>query len=87
MVEHHPDRYGTAGKFRLWWSKPCGAAQNQESAFYQSDRFHQLLVWVQQNPNRVNMKEKQTKNGLRLRLAFNKVSSVKQAIDLFPDLE
>jgi len=60
---------------------------NQESAFYKSDRFHQLLLWVQQNPNRVNMKEKQTKNGLRLRLAFNKVSSVKQAIDLLPDLE
>ena len=60
---------------------------DQESTFYQSNRFKQLLAWVQQNPNRVNMKEKQTKNGLRLRLAFNKIGSVKQAIELLPDLE
>jgi transcription-repair coupling factor (superfamily II helicase) len=60
---------------------------DQESTFYQSNRFNQILAWVQQNPNRVNMKEKQTKNGLRLRLASNKIGSVKQAIELLPDLE
>ena len=49
---------------------------DQESPFYQSDRFHALLVWVQQHATQVNMKEKQTKGGLRLRLAFKDIQSV-----------
>ena len=60
---------------------------DQESPFYQSDRFHSLLVWVQENPNFVNMKEKQTKSGLRLRLAFKNIKSVEQALEALPELE
>jgi len=60
---------------------------DQESPFYQSDRFHALLVWVQQHATQVNMKEKQTKGGLRLRLAFKDIQSVQQALQALPDLE
>ncbi len=60
---------------------------DQESPFYQSDRFHALLVWVQQHTTRVNIKEKQTKAGLRLRLAFKDIHSVQQALQALPDLE
>ena len=60
---------------------------DQESPFYQSDRFHALLVWVQQHATQVNMKEKQTKGGLRLRLAFKDIHSVQQALQALPDLE
>jgi transcription-repair coupling factor (superfamily II helicase) len=60
---------------------------DQESPFYQSERFHSLLVWVQENPNFVNMKEKQTKSGLRLRLAFKDIKSVEQALEALPELE
>ena len=60
---------------------------DQESPFYQSERFHSLLVWVQQNAGIVNMKEKQTKLGLRLRLGFKDIRSVKQALNTLPDLE
>ena len=60
---------------------------DQESPFYQSERFHALLVWVQQHADQVNMKEKQTKAGLRLRLAFKDIYSVQQALQVLPDLE
>ena len=60
---------------------------DQESPFYQSERFHALLVWVQQHADQVNMKEKQTKAGLRLRLAFKGIHSVQQALQILPDLE
>ena len=60
---------------------------DQESPFYQSDRFHALLVWVQQHATQVNMKEKQTKGGLRLRLAFKDIHSVQQALQALPDLK
>ena len=60
---------------------------DQESPFYQSERFHALLVWVQQHADQVNMKEKQTKAGLRLRLAFKDIYSVQEALQVLPDLE
>ncbi len=60
---------------------------NQESPFYQSDRFHKLLQWVQQYPQQASLKEKQTKAGLRLRLALNNVNSIQKAISILPNLE
>ena len=60
---------------------------DQESPFYQSERFHALLVWVQQHADQVNMKEKQTKAGLRLCLVFKGIHSVQQALQILPDLE
>lgn len=54
---------------------------DQQSKFYQSEAFHQILLWVQKNPNLCKMSEKQTRNGLRLVLSFEKITSVKKALE------
>lgn len=53
---------------------------DQQSSFYQSNNFTKVLQFVQTNPTSCIMKEKQTRNGLRLLLTFNDVKSVKQAL-------
>jgi transcription-repair coupling factor (superfamily II helicase) len=55
---------------------------DQQSAFYQSSRFHKVLQFVQQNGNICKMKEKETKNGLRLLLTFENVKSINKALEL-----
>nr|WP_052123216.1 transcription-repair coupling factor [Flavobacterium beibuense] len=55
---------------------------DQQSAFYQSGNFHKVLQFVQKNPTLIRMKEKQTKNGLRLLITFDNVKSVKKAKEL-----
>ena len=54
---------------------------NQQSSFYQSPSFTQVLQFVQKNPNTCKMKEKQTRNGLRLMLNFDQIKTVKQALE------
>ena len=53
---------------------------DQESAFYQSEAFTKVLQYVQSHPQKVKMKEKQTRNGLRLLLTFERISSVDKAL-------
>ena len=53
---------------------------DQQSAFYQSDKFTKVLQYVQTHPKDCKMKEKQTRNGLRLLLTFEHIKSVKQAL-------
>ncbi len=53
---------------------------DQKSGFYQSDQFTKVLKFVQSNPQNCKMKEKKTRNGLRLLLTFEQVKSVKQAL-------
>jgi len=53
--------------------------KEQESAFYQSPVFGQVLAYVQHQQGVVSMKEKQTRTGLRLLLKFKKIETVKQA--------
>jgi len=55
---------------------------NQQSEFYQSPSFTKVLQFVQQNSAICTMKEKETKNGLRLLLTFNHINSVKKALDM-----
>jgi transcription-repair coupling factor (superfamily II helicase) len=55
---------------------------DQQSDFYQSAKFMKVLQFVQQNGNLCKMKEKETKNGLRLLLTFENVKSVKKALEL-----
>ena len=55
---------------------------NQQSEFYQSPKFTQVLQFVQQNTAICTMKEKETKNGLRLLLTFNQVNSINKALAL-----
>ncbi len=53
---------------------------DQQSAFYQSPSFTKVLQYVQTHPQKVTMKEKQTRNGLRLLLTFEGISSVDKAL-------
>ncbi|MDO5104400.1 transcription-repair coupling factor [Capnocytophaga sp.] len=55
---------------------------DQESPFYQSPRFYKILQFVQRHPDRCKMQEKETRNGLRLLLHFERVTSVNQALKL-----
>ncbi len=55
---------------------------DQQSAYYQSGAFHKVLQFVQKNPTLTRMKEKQTKNGLRLLLTFDNVKTLPKALHL-----
>jgi transcription-repair coupling factor (superfamily II helicase) len=53
---------------------------DQQSAFYQSSNFTRVLHFVQSYPQDCKMKEKQTRNGLRLLLTFEDVTTVSKAL-------
>ncbi|MBD0779543.1 transcription-repair coupling factor [Maribacter sp. ANRC-HE7] len=53
---------------------------DQQSAFYQSAQFSQVLQFVQANARLCKMKEKETRNGLRLLLTFDKITSLEKAL-------
>lgn len=53
---------------------------DQQSDYYQSSAFTEVLQYVQNNPGRMTMKEKQTRNGLRLLLTIEDISSVRKAL-------
>ncbi len=55
---------------------------DQQSDFYQSAAFSKLLQFVQTHSQTVKMKEKQTRNGLRLLLTIEKVTSVRRVLDV-----
>ncbi|MCB0456414.1 MAG: transcription-repair coupling factor [Flavobacteriaceae bacterium] len=60
---------------------------DQQSSFYQSSAFGKVLQFVQGNPQTVKMKEKQTRNGLRLLLTIENISSVNKALDTLQKFE
>ena len=60
---------------------------NQESKYYQSTVFTHLLNWVQQQGGAVELKEKNTPHGLRLRIAFKHIDSISKALKALPVLE
>ena len=53
---------------------------DQQSAFYQSDDFSKVLQFVQLNAGKCKMKEKKTRNGLRLLITFDNIKSTQQAL-------
>ncbi len=53
---------------------------DQQSEFYQSSAFSKVLQFVQKNPGICKMKEKETRNGLRLLLTFDHIDSVDKAL-------
>ncbi len=55
--------------------------KDQQSAFYQSDAFTEVLRFVQMHPKACKMKEKQTRNGLRLLITFEGINSVNKALN------
>ncbi len=55
---------------------------NQQSDFYHTEAFSRMLKYVQQNPKSCVMKEKESKNGLRLLITFIRIDSVKTALSI-----
>jgi len=55
---------------------------NQQSDFYQTDAFTRMLKYVQTNSKSCVMKEKESKNGLRLLITFIRIDSVKTALKI-----
>jgi transcription-repair coupling factor (superfamily II helicase) len=55
---------------------------DQQSDFYQTTAFSSMLKFVQQNNKSCVMKEKETKNGLRLLITFIRVDTVSKALHL-----
>ncbi len=55
--------------------------KDQSSPFYQSTSFTSVLNYVQKNPKACRMKERQTRNGLRLLLTFDPIRSVEEALE------
>ncbi|MFS4493121.1 transcription-repair coupling factor [Maribacter sp. 2308TA10-17] len=53
---------------------------DQQSDFYQSPNFTKVLQFIQTNSNICKMKEKQTRNGLRLLLVFEGITSIEKAL-------
>ena len=53
---------------------------DQQSSFYQSPAFTRVLQLVQTNPQLCKLKEKETRNGLRLLLSFDRITSVNRAL-------
>ncbi len=60
---------------------------DQQSEFYQTTAFTEVLSFVQSHSKICTMKEKQTRNGLRLLLIFDKVSSVENALMVLKPLD
>ena len=59
---------------------------DQQSSFYQSQAFTNVLKYVQSHPQTCTMKEKQTRSGLRLLLTFEKINSVDKALKVLQPL-
>jgi len=55
---------------------------DQQSDYYQTEVFTRMLHYVQRNSKSCVMKEKQTKNGLRLLITFIRINSIKIAFDV-----
>lgn len=53
---------------------------DQQNPFYQSNRFLKILQFVQKFPDRCKMQEKETRNGLRLLISFENITSVSKAL-------
>jgi len=54
---------------------------DQQSEYYNSKQFRHMLQFVQQHGNICKMKEKETKNGLRLLITFENVKSISKALE------
>ncbi len=66
----------------------CYFIKNSDSSYYQSGQFQTILLYIQQNPNLAQFKEKPQKDGLPvLMLRFDRVDSIKKALDLLKRFE
>tara|TARA_B110000116_G_C16692990_1_gene516133 strand:- start:335 stop:1114 length:780 start_codon:yes stop_codon:yes gene_type:complete len=56
---------------------------DQNSNFFQSSEFSKILSWVQKNGDKVKLKEKETKTGLKLLLVIKDISNIQDANEIF----
>ncbi|MGA0374244.1 MAG: transcription-repair coupling factor [Flavobacteriaceae bacterium] len=54
---------------------------DQQSDFYQSSVFNQILIGIQKQPKKYSIKEKQTRSGLRLLLVLDHVLSIEKLME------
>jgi transcription-repair coupling factor (superfamily II helicase) len=59
---------------------------DQQSDFYQTERFGNILRYLQANPGRGRLKEKQTRKGLRLLITAPDIHSVQGALGIMKPL-
>lgn len=59
---------------------------DQQSDFYQSEKFMRVLNYVKNNKTTCVMKEKETKNGLRLLVTFIRIESVEKALTILKNI-
>ena len=59
---------------------------DQQSEFYQTERFGKILRYLQANPGKGRLKEKQTRKGLRLLLTATDIHSVQGALNIMQPL-
>jgi transcription-repair coupling factor (superfamily II helicase) len=59
---------------------------DQQSNFYQSNRFIKVMQFAQHNGNICKIKEKETKSGLKLLITFENVKSINKALELMERL-
>ena len=59
---------------------------DQQSEFYQSPDFTHVLQFAQKNPRACQLKEKQTRNGLRLLLVFDGIQTITKALKVLRPL-
>ncbi len=59
---------------------------DQQSPFYQTAIFTKVLQYVQSHSKQCQLKEKQTRNGLRLLLTFERITSVEKALKVLESL-
>jgi transcription-repair coupling factor (superfamily II helicase) len=60
---------------------------DQQSRFYQTNTFTKVLQYVQTHKHKCTMKEKKTRNGLRLLLTFEKINSIESALKVLQPLD
>ncbi|WGK65656.1 transcription-repair coupling factor [Croceiramulus getboli] len=54
---------------------------DQQSPFYQSEGFNKVLQYVQLQAGKVELKEKKSRNGLRLLLKFDQAKTIDQVVE------
>ncbi len=59
---------------------------DQQSEFYQTQNFTNMITYVQKNGKTCVMKEKETKNGLRLLVTFIHIDSVSKALTVLNNI-
>lgn len=60
---------------------------DQQSRFYQTNTFTKVLQYVQSHRHKCTLKEKKTRNGLRLLLTFEKIASIESALKVLEPLD